>query len=192
MQDQIFSVGDVVGKGPYVVGALRKLKNIKAGIVRGNHDEAALLAAEMPEKFRSEKQKEYLRQLMDTQTDWITEIAYWPLHLEFSDLFLVHAGLEPGKNHPVEMNPSILQNIRTWDGKGEHLNRKDHPPWFECINPMKRVVFGHWAKRGKVDLPMFKGLDTGCVYGGMLTGWCPEEDKFYAVKSQAAYVSIHD
>jgi bis(5'-nucleosyl)-tetraphosphatase (symmetrical) len=42
-----------------------------------------------------------------------------------------------------------------------------------------------------VDLPRFKGLDTGCVYGGKLTGWCPEEDRFIQVDALKAYAPIH-
>ena len=40
-------------------------------------------------------------------------------------------------------------------------------------------------------LPRFKGLDTGCVYGGKLTGWCPEEDRFVQVDAHKAYAPIH-
>ncbi len=189
--DQIFCAGDIVGKGPNVVGVLQKLKSFDAKVVRGNHDEAALTAAETPEKKRSQKQKDYLEQLKDSQRDWIAEIAYWPLYLEFPDLFLVHAGFEPEKIHPAEMQGRILQNIRTWDGVGINLNCKEDPAWFDCIKPDRTIVFGHWAKRGKIDLPQFKGLDTGCVYGGALTGWCPEENRFYSVKSFASYAAIH-
>ena len=35
----------------------------------------------------------------------------------------------------------------------------------------------------------FKGLDTGCVYGRMLTGWCPEEQRFYQVRARKEYAS---
>jgi len=34
------------------------------------------------------------------------------------------------------------------------------------------VIFGHWAHRGLGDLPHCKGLDTGCVCRGRLTGLC--------------------
>ena len=42
-------------------------------------------------------------------------------------------------------------------------------PWFDFWRGPETVVFGHWATRGRVDLPLCKGLDTGCVYGGRLT-----------------------
>jgi bis(5'-nucleosyl)-tetraphosphatase (symmetrical) len=88
------------------------------------------------------------------------------------------------------MSPRVLTQIRTWDGAGHDLNRPGDPPWFECVSPDRIVVFGHWAKRGLVDLPRFKGLDTGCVYGRELTGWCPEEDRFYRVPAARAYVQL--
>jgi hypothetical protein len=89
------------------------------------------------------------------------------------------------------MSPRILTQIRTWDGEGKNLNRAGDPAWFECVTPDRIVVFGHWAQRGLIDLPGFKGLDTGCVYGGKLTGWCPEEDRFLQVEAARQYAPIH-
>ena len=40
-------------------------------------------------------------------------------------------------------------------------------------------MFGHWSVRGKVDLPLVKGLDTGCVYGGELSAITWPEKKWY-------------
>ena len=104
---------------------------------------------------------------------------------------MVHAGLPPENPDPRTADPRLLTNIRTWDGRGANLNRAGDPPWFACVEPERTVVFGHWAQRGLVDLPRFKGLDTGCVYGGKLTGWCPEEDRFMQVDALRAYAPIH-
>jgi diadenosine tetraphosphatase ApaH/serine/threonine PP2A family protein phosphatase len=188
--DRLYPVGDVVGKGPDVEGTLRRLSELGAQPVLGNHDSYLLKAARTPEAERKEKQKEYLELLGPRQQAWIEYISSWPAFREFRDIILVHAGLEPGKTNPAEMNPRILMEIRTWDGKGENLNRPEDPPWFACVRTDKIVVFGHWAKRGLVNLPRFKGLDTGCVYGGKLTGWCPEETRFYQVKAKRAYATI--
>jgi hypothetical protein len=98
--------------------------------------------------------------------------------------------LEPGVPHPAAMRKNILVNIRTWDGHGDDLKSEANPPWFECVATEKTVVFGHWAKRGLIDLPRFKGLDTGCVYGKLLTGWCPEENRFYQAPARRAYAPI--
>jgi len=40
---------------------------------------------------------------------------------------------------------------------------------------------------GLVDFPHAKGLDTGCVYGKVLTGYCPEENRFYQVTAKREY-----
>src|SRR5205823_3816330 len=72
---------------------------------------------------------------------------------------LVDVGIAPGKR-PEQCTRGELTRIRNVDGK----------PWFESWRGPETVVFGHWAKLGKVDRPLVKGLDTGCVYGGRLTG----------------------
>ena len=70
------------------------------------------------------------------------------------------------------------------------LDNPHDPPWFECIEWPVPVIFGHWAMRGGVDLPRVKGLDTGCVYGRELTGWCLEEQRHYRVRAREAYAPL--
>jgi bis(5'-nucleosyl)-tetraphosphatase (symmetrical) len=46
-------------------------------------------------------------------------------------------------------------------------------PWFRIPwrrTAGERVIFGHWSALGYVDEPGVLGLDTGCVWGGTLTG----------------------
>ena len=190
-RDRLFSVGDVVGKGPDVRGTLRRLKALGARAVLGNHDVALLEAARLEAAGEESRHADYLRSLGPEREEWIAYISTWPYYLEFPDLFLVHAGVEPGKAHPANMNTRILFQIRTWDGIGRNLNRPGDPPWFDIAKIDRLVVFGHWAQRGLVDLPQCKGLDTGCVYGGMLTGWCPEENRFVQVDAKRPYSPIH-
>jgi hypothetical protein len=159
--------------------------------VRGNHDNFLLQAARQPEDRLTPKQREYLDMLGGEREEWIAFVETWPVYLEADDFIMVHAGLEPGKKGPAEMSERFLMQIRTWDGQGLDLDNPDNPPWFACVETDRTVVFGHWAKRGLVDLPGFKGLDTGCVYGGKLTGWCPEEDRFLQVPAKRAYAEIH-
>lgn len=191
-RDSLFSVGDVVGRGPDVPGTLKALKDRGAGVVRGNH-ELSLLQAARHDPGGS-KGKGYLDALGDSADAWVAWVETWPFWLDLGDILLVHGGLEPGKGRLEDMDPKILTRIRTWDGQGEHLNRPGQdPPWYACIDMAglgKTVVFGHWAERGLVDLPHCKGLDTGCVYGGKLTGWCPEEGRFYQVPAERAYAGF--
>jgi hypothetical protein len=189
--DVLFAVGDVIGKGPKAREALELLRQFGARITLGNHEQHLLNAAALPPARRTERHAFYLASLGKERDYWLDHIASWPLFIEEPDLFVVHAGLEPGVDHPSRMQRKVLQNIRTWDGTGDNLNRQgENPPWFECVTPEKTVVFGHWAERGLVDLPRFKGLDTGCVYGRELSAWCPEEKKFHQVPARKAYVSF--
>lgn len=189
--DRLFSVGDVVGKGPDVPGTLRRLKTLDAGAVLGNHDVALLEAARQEAAGEKPRHADHLRSLGPEKKAWVAYISSWPYYLEFPDLFVVHAGLQPGKTHPADMDPRVLCQIRTWDGLGQNLNSPGDPPWFEIAKTDRLVVFGHWAQRGLVDLPHCKGLDTGCVYGGKLTGWCPEENRFLQVDARRPYSPIH-
>ena len=190
-QDTLFSVGDVVGKGPHVLGLLHRLRELKAFVVRGNHDAFLLKAASLPESQREPRDKTYLSSLGLEETEWLKYISAWPVYLDLPDIILVHGGLEPGKKSLADMSPKVMMKIRTWDGEGKKLYERTDPPWFECVQTDKTVVFGHWAERGLIDLPKFKGLDSGCVYGGTLTGWCPEENRFVQVKAQKQYAEIH-
>ena len=186
--DILFTVGDVVGKGPKARESLELLRQFGARSVLGNHEHHCLTAAATPVAKRTERQNEYLNSLGPDQKMWVDHIATWPLYIEEPDLIIVHAGLDPAAAKLSDMRREIVTVIRTWDGKGKQLNRPaEDPPWFECVTPSKTVIFGHWAVRGLVDLPRFKGLDTGCVYGRELTAWCPEEKKFHHVTARQEY-----
>jgi bis(5'-nucleosyl)-tetraphosphatase (symmetrical) len=53
-------------------------------------------------------------------------------------------------------------------------------PWFhgsEVLERGMRVVFGHWAQLGLHRAGGALCLDSGCVYGGSLTAWCPDDGR---------------
>ena len=57
------------------------------------------------------------------------------------------------------------------------------------------MIFGHDAQRGSIRVerdgkPLIIGLDTGCVYGGALTGYLVEEDRLLQVPAKRAYVKV--
>ena len=69
------------------------------------------------------------------------------------------------------------------------------PLWHEVYRGDRRVVFGHDARRGLVrverdGLPWLVGLDTGCVYGGKLTGYLVKADRIVQVAARRTYRPI--
>jgi hypothetical protein len=150
-------VGDLINRGPDSRGVLQVARQHDAYVVVGNHEDALLSG------FAGETMGRVRAQLGEELDDWVAWIRTWPTFLRLDDgragVILVHAGIAPGKR-PEECTRAELTRIRAVDGT----------PWFERWQGPETVIYGHWAKMGKVDRPLTKGLDTGCVYGGQLTG----------------------
>jgi hypothetical protein len=156
-QHELAFTGDLINRGPDSRGVLELARARRALIVVGNHEDALL------DDYHGETIDRVRRQLGNELERWIDWIRSWPTFIRRDDgrsgLILVHAGIAPGKR-PEECTRGELTRIRNVDGR----------PWFESWRGPETVVFGHWAKLGKVDRPLVKGLDTGCVYGGRLSG----------------------
>jgi hypothetical protein len=148
-------VGDLINRGPDSRSVLRIAKDNDAHVVVGNHEDALLSGSTGETMLRVREQ------LGDELPSWMAWIRTWPTFIRFDalSLIVVHAGIAPGKR-PEQCTRAELTRIRAVDGT----------PWFHSWRGPETVVFGHWAKLGKVDKPLAKGLDTGCVYGGRLTG----------------------
>jgi len=65
-----------------------------------------------------------------------------------------------------------------------------YAPWDAFWHGPRTVVFGHWAERGLVHEENVRGLDTGCVWGGRLTAWIAEEDRFISVPARETYQAV--
>ncbi len=171
--DRLIPVGDLVNKGPDSNGVLDLAMKLQAEPVLGNHDLHWLA------KGRAEQRHE----------QWLRA---QPIVRIFDDLIAVHAGLHPlwdeaKLSNLTDEDVNFAVNVRYCDAQGQ-LPAKDWPapgppfrPWDDFYKGEKRVVFGHWARRRLVNRPNCIGLDTGCVYGGELTGWIAEEDRFVQV-----------
>lgn len=189
--DRLVSVGDLVAKGPDSLGVVRLMRKLGGEAVRGNHDQHCLVwweakrAGKTPPVLRPTHQ-DVADRLADEDWAWLADRPLW-LELRDHDALVVHAGLLP--DVPLEeQDPYDLMNMRSIlpDGTGS----KDYDagtPWAERWPGPRLVVFGHDAVRGLQNHPHAVGLDTGCVYGGWLTGlWLPGRD-LVAVPARAAY-----
>jgi hypothetical protein len=160
-------VGDLINRGPKSREVLERAVAEDALVVLGNHEDGLLHGK------KSESLERVRAELGHTLPAWLQWIAALPLYVERPGLILVHAGIAPGKR-PAECSREELTRIRDIDGR----------PWFDSWTGPETVVFGHWSMRGKVDLPLVKGLDTGCVYGGALTGVSWPELRWVSVPSR--------
>ncbi len=179
--DTIYQTGDMINKGPHVLKCIELTQELGIQCVLGNHEARLLKTLDTPKIKWTEKERERLKRI--TNIDYVySVISKWPLWIDTPEALLVHAGIEPYKDKLEDMNPDVLLSVRLWNNQ----------PWFKQVEWPKKIVFGHWAKKGLVKLPGFIGLDSGCVYGKALTAWCPEEDRFYTVQAQKVYSEINE
>jgi len=81
----------------------------------------------------------------------------------------VHAGIRPGISWDAQRSEDLL-----WI-REEFL---DHPHGLGAT-----VIFGHTPhRRVVVERPYKLGIDTGCVYGGMLTCVVLPDERVYQVR----------
>ncbi|HEX6811568.1 MAG TPA: metallophosphoesterase [Planctomycetota bacterium] len=172
-RDRLLPVGDLVNKGPDSPGTLELLIELSAEPVLGNHDLHWL---------EKKKGAEPLRAWLRAQ----------PFVRTFDDVIMVHAGLHPAWDEAKLQRLDATEqhyavNVRYCDAEGRQPVDDWPPPgppfrpWDDFYRGQKRVVFGHWARRGLVVRPQCIGLDTGCVYGGPLSAWIAEEDRIVQV-----------
>ncbi|MDF1552513.1 MAG: metallophosphoesterase [Deferrisomatales bacterium] len=208
MHDLWFT-GDLVNRGPDSLGVLRLVRELGGNTVLGNHDLHLLRVAAGE---RTTGRKDTFQDVLTAPDrgpllEWLRER---PLAQGWDDAVLVHAGVCPGWGDPVAVAGPLEQGIRAgripWDNpdlrfllqarhcnaSGERPADDEHPParfhpWDHFYRGRRTVVFGHWAARGRVRGKRVRGLDTGCVWGGSLTAWIAEEDRFVAVPARRTY-----
>ncbi|KPK52820.1 MAG: metallophosphatase [Myxococcales bacterium SG8_38_1] len=179
--DQLVSVGDLVAKGPDSLGVVRLFRELDGLAVRGNHDQHCLrwwdakrAHAKLPQ-IKPAHQR-VADELGEEDWAWLAALPLW-IELEERDALVVHAGLVPDLSLE-DQDPYDLMNMRSIlsDGSASR-SYEEGTPWAALWTGPRLVVFGHDAVRGLQMRPHAIGLDTGCVYGGWLTGvWLPGRD----------------
>lgn len=194
-EDAVVFVGDVISKGPDSHGVVELARSLKARGVRGNHDEALLCARQASRKLPTTKllwndlnaeQRAAAESLTEEDWAWLTDLPYY-VHLPEMNAVVVHAGLAPGV--PLEQQrPEHMLRMRSIRADGSVSNRiEDGVPWASLWPGPDEVVFGHDAVRGLQRYAHATGLDTGCVYGGRLTGYVLPERRLVSVPARRAW-----
>ena len=208
--DELQPVGDFVNRGPDSLGTLRLLRSLGARGVLGNHDLHLLQCASGKRVLRPGDTFQAVL-AADDCGDLLAWLARRPFIRSWPDLYLVHAGLNPTWDDPMDeleggnpLDPGPARrfavSVRHCDESGRLPSRgeAEPPPPFRPWHTFYRagrhdgrsVVFGHWAAQGLWVAPHLRGLDSGCVWGGKLSAWIAEEDRVVQVPARRAYASI--
>jgi bis(5'-nucleosyl)-tetraphosphatase (symmetrical) len=207
--DRLYCVGDLVNRGPDSAAVLRRLRALGARSVLGNHDLhlLRLAAGSTPGTTAGELDCVLAAPDRAELLDWLRQ---QPILLHDDDVVLVHAGLHPSWSDITSVAAALngrvaayvagcgdddidfATQVRYCDANGRRPMRDDPPPgtpfapWDRWYRGRNTVVFGHWSRRGLVCETRRRGLDTGCVYGGRLTAWVAETDRFVQVDARTA------
>ena len=170
---RLILLGDLINKGPHSFKVLNWVRRNKIESLMGNHEWKFIKCVEQKSPL-PKPLKELKGQMGKELSQWIKWLKTLPLYIEEEDFLAVHGGLVPGEE-PKQSSPENLLNIRYWDDKNKCLKKTGAPPWHHFYKKQKLVVYGHWALQGLNIQSNSIGLDTGCVYGGKLTGlWLPK------------------
>ncbi len=166
-------VGDVFTKGPDAKGVWSLVETWRAVGVLGNHD-ARMLAE--PGRFAH-------LGLPAEAWAWLSAL---PLYREVGGWWVVHGGFDPYRG-PEGTRRGTAISVRRWPDDKDTEN----PFWWQLWKRTERVVYGHDAARGLQDhRPHTLGLDSGCVYGGRLSGYLLEDDRIVSVAAQGTYREV--
>lgn len=184
---RLILVGDIINRGPFSLKMLKWVRKKGVELVRGNHEQSFIRRVQEDGFLNStfKKLKENMKGNLDKWLNWMESL---PFYIEDEDFLVVHAGLIPGE-HPKYSDPHLLMNIRTWDGQGQDLKSESNPAWYSYYKGKKLVVYGHWANQGLNVRSNTIGLDTGCVYGGKLSGVLLPDRKILQVRALQNYYS---
>lgn len=188
-RDKLIFLGDLINKGPDGVGVLRRVRELKAVSLLGNH-EARLLRYRRTAKEKFLKKGDLETMAAMTLEDWdLLESMELTIELPEYNTVTVHGGFLP--HIPWrQQTTEVVTRIQVIDEHGQAGKRSDSPggkDWGELWTGPEYVVYGHTPQRDVIRHPFSIGIDTGCVYGGHLTAMIFPQRELCQVKAIRAY-----
>ena len=170
--DRVLLTGDLLSRGPKPHEVMKLYRQLGARAPVGNHEQRLLDARRA--KARGEKGPKLSashQTIVDelSPEDWQLLDAM-PLFVDVPEhgTVIAHAGIDP--RLPLDQqDPWIVTHVRSVDESGKP-SEKWGTPWGQSYAGPLHIVFGHNAQKRPQLHPFATGLDTGCVYGGRLTG----------------------
>jgi diadenosine tetraphosphatase ApaH/serine/threonine PP2A family protein phosphatase len=182
--DRIVTVGDLIVKGEKNREVLDLFIDDKRfSAVIGNHDRK-LRQVWRGEPVRLTKAQRAARDELEVDRErYSAFLQSLPFIIDLGSHLVVHAGVRPGVSLKHQMAVDLTE-LRTM---GANPTGKRGLPWYQVYRGRKIVLFGHWPARAPRRGPRAIGLDTGCVYGGRLTGFIIDTNQFVSVPARRAY-----
>lgn len=170
--DRVYLTGDLLSRGPKPHEVLKLYRELGAQAPVGNHEQRLLDARRARQRREKGPRLSASHQaIVDELTDEDWELlAGLPLFVEVPEhnIVLAHAGIDPSLPRHLQ-DPWVVTHVRSIDAEGKP-SEKWGKPWGEIYEGPEHIVFGHNARKVPQLHPFATGLDTGCVYGGRLTG----------------------
>lgn len=214
--DEIWTVGDLVDRGPSNSKTIDICidNNIKS--VMGNHEDSILGIRHKVMNLRDGEKKRTLLELEPKHWDYISNLPY--VHIDDKlGLIIVHAGVWP--KIPIYaqpynvcraqmIHPYLKAGVRWWGedvqlynptGKSEQGSRDEGwERWYKLYDYEQDCIFGH----STFAQPMIHqnpgmgktiGVDTGSCFGGSVTACIYSSDKtFFFISVKAKKVWFKD
>lgn len=160
--------GDVISRGPQIEACMTLawdlMRSGQATWLRGNHEQRLIEALSRQGKSgdRAREDEDTFQQIGDKQCrSWRVRLNQLPLVYRADDWSATHAGFDAEGQPDLSIRDSFWES---YDGR------------------FGRVVIGH-TPRFKVErLKHIVLIDTGAVYGGQLSAYCPETDQVIQVQ----------
>jgi bis(5'-nucleosyl)-tetraphosphatase (symmetrical) len=209
-REQLVFVGDLMDRGPDPVGVVRRVRELGARAVMGNHDEKHVRYAKHEARRKREPgyrnpvslNDERTRQHLSLSEEDHAFLASRPTHLALDDEWVVvHGGFEP--NRAIDQQKSgVMLRLRHVDALGRMVSLgQEGPttsPWATRWQGPESVVYGHDVhdlEHPRVDHPRegvsCYGIDTGCCFGGRLTALVLPTREFVQVVARRPYAAMH-
>ncbi|XP_041348240.1 bis(5'-nucleosyl)-tetraphosphatase PrpE [asymmetrical]-like isoform X1 [Gigantopelta aegis] len=193
-------VGDLVNKGPFNKAVLDFVRSLDHYAVRGNHDDAVLRqcldyrtnpSRQLPASYH------WVTCFTDSDVEYLAELPY-SIEIPSLKTIVVHAGLVPGVplheqdlTHVTHMRNVITQDTFFGPKMIPSEDSNEGVSWATTWRGPEHVYFGHDARRGLQKYTFATGLDTGCLYGKLLTGmFINKNQEMIQIKAHDAYVVV--
>ncbi len=188
--DEIIALGDIIDRGPDTPRLLKFFtdhQNVRS--IMGNHERKHIRSYQGKVRpalsqliTRRELSERGYRKMIDLIIDF-------PVYIELDNAVLIHGFYEPG----IVLNRQ-KENVLIGTMSGEtYFLEKFQEPWYRLYDGDKPVIAGHhdYSRAHKpmvIDDKVFL-IDTGCCYGGFLTGLILPDFRLISVDCKHDYWS---